>query len=100
MLRGRYLHWGVLAGTLALIGGLKQPSFAAAPTGYNEVGMSGGSGSTTITGEGAEQRWDVKAIGEDLGGTADRGYFVYTELPANGGVTARVLSLTGGSKGG
>jgi regulation of enolase protein 1 (concanavalin A-like superfamily) len=97
---GRFTRTALLAGTMVLALGLGRPALADIPTGFKDVGMSGGSGSVTITGTGADAVWDVKAIGEDLGGAADRGYFVYTDLPGDGGVTARVLSLTGGSTGG
>lgn len=30
--------------------------------------------------------------GDDIQGTNDRGYFVYTTLPGDGGITARILS--------
>jgi hypothetical protein len=104
MQRGIDVRFTALAGALILAAGLVKPASAAPPpplpTGYQDAGMSGGSGTTTVTGTGADARWDITAIGEDLGGTADQGYFVYASLPGDGGVTARVLAQSGGSTGG
>jgi len=69
-----------------------------------DVGLSDGahkgSGSTTATGTDAAAVYTVTSIGQDITGNKDRGYFVYTTLPGDGGITARVLTQTGGSTGG
>lgn len=76
----------------------------ALPAGFKDVALSApgstGSGSTKVTGTGLDAKFEITTTGEDLGGARDRGYFVYQELPGNGSVSARVLTLTGGSKGG
>src|SRR5207247_1830240 len=112
MQRGRHLNLAALAGALALAAGMASAAppppapTAAAPVGIFtgdaalSDGANMGSGSITVSGTGAAAVYTVTAIGEDIQGKADRGYFVYTNLPADGGITARVLSQTGGSKGG
>ncbi len=98
---GKTMQFTLLAGALALTAGLARPASAdPPPAAFKDVGMSGGKGTTDITGTGADAKWEIHVTGEDLGGNADRGYFVYTDLPGDGGVTARVLSLAGGSPGG
>src|SRR4051794_5469149 len=77
MRRSRSIHRAALTGALALAVGVRQPTFAAAPQGFSEVAMSGASGSTLVTGSGAGARYELTAIGEDIGGAADRGYFLY-----------------------
>ena len=112
MQRGRYLNLAALAGALALAAGMASAAppppapTAAAPVGIftGDVGLSDGanmgSGSITVSGTGASAVYTVTAIGEDIQGNKDRGYFAYTTLAGDGGITARVLTQTGGSTGG
>jgi hypothetical protein len=102
MNRGRYVQFAVLAGVLALSVGVKQPAFAAAiqgaPEGWDAVDIKNPKtpGSTTVTGTGAEAVWTVTGVGDDIWGTGDQFHFAHTTLPGDGGITARILSQTGG----
>jgi hypothetical protein len=108
MQRRRSIWFTALPATLALTAGIANAAAptATAPVGIftGDVGLSDGthkgSGSTTVSGTGTAAVYTVTAIGQDITGNKDRGYFVYTNLPADGGITARVLTQTGGSTGG
>lgn len=92
----------VLAGVLALSVGVKQPAFAAAipgaPEGWDAVDIKNPKtpGSTTVSGTGAAAVWTVTGTGDDIWGTGDQFQFAHTALPGDGGITARILSQTGG----
>jgi regulation of enolase protein 1 (concanavalin A-like superfamily) len=60
------------------------------------VNLTGGSGNLSVSGTGPAAVWTMNVNGDDIQGTADRGYFVYTTLPGDGAITARILSQTGG----
>jgi hypothetical protein len=60
------------------------------------VNLTTGSGDTSVSGTGPTSVLTMNVNGDDIQGTADRGYFVYTSLPGDGGITARILSQTGG----
>jgi hypothetical protein len=110
MQRGRFLNLAALA----LAAGVTQAAYAAAPAAPTAAAPVGiftgdaalsdgahvGSGSITVSGSGASAVYTVTTTGFDLGGNKDRGYFAYTNLPGDGGITARVLTQTGGSTGG
>jgi hypothetical protein len=114
MQRGRFLYPTALAGALALAAGATQFAYAAAPAAPTTAapvgiftgdaalsdGANMGSGSISVTGTGASAVYTVTAIGEDIQGNKDRGYFAYATLPGDGGITARVLTQAGGSTGG
>ena len=97
MQRGRYLNLAALAGALALAAGVAHAAppppapTAAAPVGIFtgdaalSDGANMGSGSITVSGTGAAAVYTVTAIGEDIQGNKDRGYFAYTTLAGDGG---------------
>ena len=80
------------AGMVQPAHGAGLPPSTALPTGYAEVNLTTGSGNTSVAGTGPTAVWTTNVIGEDIQGTADRGYFVYTTLPGDGGITARMLA--------
>jgi hypothetical protein len=90
----------LLTVALAFAALLAKPTGADAPLGFKEAGMTGGSGSVRLTGTEGEAKWEITAVGEDIGGTAERAYFLYAELAGDGGITARLLAQSGGSAGG
>jgi hypothetical protein len=49
-----------------------------------------------VEGTGAEAKWTITGTGSDIWGSADQFQFAYTELTGDGGITARLLSQTGG----
>jgi hypothetical protein len=111
MQRDRYLNLAALAGALTLAAGGAHAAAPPAPTAAAPVGIftgdtpmsdgaHKGSGSITVSGTGAAAVYTVTATGFDIGGNKDRGYFVYTTLPGDGGITARVLTQSGGNPGG
>lgn len=106
MQKGHYVHLAALAGALVLAAGAAFAGNTPSPLGIfsADVGLSDGShkgsGSTTVSGTGAAAVYTVTSIGQDITGNKDRGYFVYTTLPGDGGITARVLTQSGGSTGG
>jgi len=74
------------------------PPSAALPTGWQEVNLTNGSGNLSLNGAATDPKtvWTMNVNGDDIQGTNDRGYFVYTTLPGDGGITARILAQTGG----
>jgi hypothetical protein len=104
MQRGRQFHAALLVGTLALSAGISRAAFAAAisgaPDGWDAVDIKSTGGDTTVTGTGADAVWTLTGNGADIQGTADQFRFAYTPLTGDGGITARLLSQTGGDPGG
>jgi hypothetical protein len=102
MQRTRYLQLLALTGALMLAGSStvsfadELPPSKSLPDGWKEVNLTGGSGNLAVDGTGPTAVWTMNVNGDDIQGTADRGYFVYTTLPGDGGITARILSQTGG----
>jgi hypothetical protein len=105
MQRGRYLHFLALTGALTLAVGMTAsasaddlPPSTALLTGWSEVNLSGGSGNLSLSGPVTDPQtvWTMNVNGDDIQGTNDRGYFVYTTLKGDGGITARILAQTGG----
>jgi hypothetical protein len=103
MQRGRYLHLLALTGALTLAVGMTAfaddlPPSTALPTGWHEVNLNGGSGNLSLSGPVTDLKtvWSMNVNGDDIQGTNDRGYFVYTTLKGDGGITARILAQTGG----
>lgn len=88
----------VLAGAVMLAVGAPSPSQAAVPAPFKnvDVGEPDMPGSTDVTGTGLEAVWTITGTGADIWGSADQFQFAYTELPGDGGITARLLSQTGG----
>jgi hypothetical protein len=95
-MRKSYL-WA-LAGALAFgVNTLSPVSAAAPPAGWKAEDIGGAEGgSTDVTGEGAAAVWTVTGLGIDIWGAADSFHFAYTNLPGDGGITARILEAKGG----
>jgi hypothetical protein len=103
MQRGKCLNLVALTGALTFAAGMTSSSYAdelpaskTLPAGWSEVNLTTGSGNTSVSGTGPTSVLTMNVNGDDIQGTADRGYFVYTSLPGDGGITARILSQTGG----
>lgn len=95
----RYL-WA-LAGALSLTVSAWIPALAAPPEGtpppnWTAEDLNGADppGSTKVEGSGAEAKWTVTGGGTDI--QNEDFHFAYTTLPGDGGITARLLSQTGG----
>src|SRR5713226_654672 len=75
MQRGRYLHLAALAGALTLAAGIASAAALSPPVGIftADVGMTNGthvgSGTTTVTGSGADAVYTINAIGWDITGS-------------------------------
>jgi regulation of enolase protein 1 (concanavalin A-like superfamily) len=65
-----------------------------------DIGSLNPGGSTKIEGSGASAVWTVTGTGSDIWNSGDQFQFAYATLPGNGGVTARLLSQSGGSSDG
>jgi regulation of enolase protein 1 (concanavalin A-like superfamily) len=95
-MRGRTL--ALLIGLLALWG-VGEPAQAELPSGWTarDIGAPSPPGRTAVEGSGPSAVWAVTGTGSDIWGPADQFQFVYTPLPGDGGVTARLLTQTGGN---
>jgi hypothetical protein len=80
--------------------GATTPAASALPSGFSDQDINEKSGSASVSGTDASAVWTVTALGGDITGTADQMHYVYASLPGNGGITAHLLSQTGGDKGG
>jgi hypothetical protein len=105
MRRRRHLYFLALTGALTLAVGMTTSAFAddlppstALPTGWHEVNLNGGSGNLSLSGPVTDPNtvWTMNVNGDDIQGTNDRGYFVYTTLSGDGGISARILAQVGG----
>jgi regulation of enolase protein 1 (concanavalin A-like superfamily) len=72
---------------------------AALPTGWmaRDIGAPSPGGSTKTDGSGPDAVWTVTGTGSDIWNNGDQFQFAYATLTGNGGVTARLLSQSGGS---
>jgi len=100
MQRSRYVCFTAFAGALTLAAGVAHGS-AALPDGFTaqDIGKVK-AGDTSITGTGDTAVWTLTSQGGDIQNKGDIFRFVSHDLAGNGGITARVLSQTGGAKGG
>jgi hypothetical protein len=89
---------GLIVGLLALWGGA-WPARAAAPAGWTaqDIGAPRPAGKTAVEGSGADAVWAVTGTGSDIWGSGDQFQFVYTPLNGDGGISARLLSQSGGN---
>jgi hypothetical protein len=87
-----------LAGAVMLAVGAPSMSHAAVPAPFKsqDIGDPASPGSTDVKGTGAEAVWTITGTGEDIWNAADQFQFAYTDLPGDGGITARLLTQTGG----
>jgi hypothetical protein len=92
----RYL-W-LLTVAIALVFDGRTPAPAAVPEPFKnqDIGAPDPPGSTEVKGTGAEAVWTITGTGSDIWNSADQFQFTYTDLPADGGITARLLTQTGG----
>jgi hypothetical protein len=91
----------LLAGALALAAGtLAIADGSVLPDGWTARDVQTTDGRTDLQGTGVASVWKLTGSGADIQGTADQFHFCYTTLPANGGITARLLSQSGGDPGG
>jgi hypothetical protein len=88
----------LLAIGIVLAAGVPGSSTAAVPEPYKnqDIGAPDPPGSTDVKGSGPEAVWTITGTGADIGGSADQFQFAYTELQGDGGITARILTQTGG----
>src|SRR6266536_3126537 len=105
MQRRRYVPLVALTGALMIAAGMTSsasadelPASKTLPAGWSEVNLTDGSGNLSLSGPVTDPKtvWTMNVNGDDIQGTADRGYFVYTTLPGDGAITARILAQTGG----
>jgi hypothetical protein len=102
----RYL-W-LLAGALAFGVGVPRPSHAGPPTKmvfgdtfkHEDVGAPDAPGNTKIDGTGAAAKLTLTGTGNDVWAGTEQMQFAYTTLPGDGGVTAKLLSVSGGDSDG
>src|SRR5262245_27455750 len=101
MRRNRHFYLVSLCGVLTLAAGVTSSARAdelapstLLPNGWKEVNLTDGSGNLSLSGSATDPKtvWTMNVNGDDIQGTNDRGYFVYTTLPRDGGITARILS--------
>jgi hypothetical protein len=87
-----------LAAAVALAAGAPSPGRGAVPAPFKsvDVGNPDPPGDTTVERTGPEAEWTITGTGSDIWGSADQFQFVYADLPGDGGITARLLSQTGG----
>src|SRR5918999_259224 len=87
-----------LAAALLLAAGIMPTAADPPPEGWQaqDIGAPEPPGKTEVEGTGAEAKWTVTGTGADIWGSADQFQFASRELPGDGGVTARLLSLEGG----
>lgn len=110
MQRVRYFPLTVLASVLALMAGGTRPAHAAPtttlPTGWTAADVAktkpAAAGTTTVdvpsSGSTTDTVWTVTGTGGDVWDAQDAGFqFAYTTLTGDGGVTARLLTQTGGA---
>jgi len=89
----------LLAGLLALaIVAAREAEAGPPPSGWTarDIGNPNPSGRTEVEGSGADAVWTITGTGSDIWNAGDQFQFVYTTLPGDGGVTARLLSQSGG----
>lgn len=105
MQQGRYVQVAMLAGVLALAVTAVKPAHAGIVNlaldnaqDIGDVHKRPGSTSvqTGVTGSPADAVWTLNGTGDDIWGNADSFHFAYTTLTGDGGITARILSQTGG----
>jgi len=102
----RYL-W-VLAGAMALTVGLPRLGHATAPTKvvtgdtfkHEDLNAPADPGNTVIAGTGAAAKLTVTGTGNDNWAGVEQMQLAYTTLPGDGGITARLLSVSGGDSDG
>jgi len=107
MQRSRYLQFTLLAGALALAAGMAKPVNAdPVPSGWTAEDVAktkpATAGTTTTaaatSGSAADTVWTVTGTGGDVWDTQDAGFqFAHTTLTGDGGITARLLTQTGGA---
>jgi hypothetical protein len=95
-MHSRYLWLLTVALMLAI--DTRTPAQAAVPEPFKnqDIGAPDPPGSTDVKGTGPEAVWTITGTGSDIWGTADQFQFAYTELPGDGGITAQLLTQTGG----
>jgi hypothetical protein len=91
----------LLVAALAFMACASSPSRGAPPAPFKnmDIGAPDPPGDTTVEGTGPEAKWTITGTGRDIWGSADQFQFAYAELPGDGGITARLLSQTGGRDG-
>src|SRR5262249_5403954 len=110
MQQGRYVSLAVLAGILAFTAGPAKRVYATAtatlPTGWTAEDVAKTkpkpAGTTTVDvpsgGSAADTVWTVTGTGGDVWDAQDAGFqFAHTTLTGDGGITARLLTQTGGA---
>lgn len=72
------------------------------PDKFEDVGGPDIKGSTKLSGDAKDPAtvWTLTGAGSDVWGASDQFQYAYTTLPGDGGVTARILSQTGGDDNG
>jgi hypothetical protein len=104
MQRGRYLNLPALAGALVLAAGVvctapRASAATAVPAGWTDADIGNihnKPGSASATGSNATDVWTINGTGDDIWNAADSFHFTYTNLSGDGGVTARILTQSGG----